>query len=284
MKYLIIFSVVFILSSCDKTEKRLVQDQHVDEAFLDYYIIKEIDGRRLWGLEGCSVYPQRKMLIPLIYDSIAVSDLSKGERLGSYKALKGGLWYAYTGSTLINAPGFTSYESFKGCRHYGCLEWKINTPDGVYGMYSIFEDAYGPYEDIYPGVLGYFFKKNGKWGYMAYDANSKNISELLPAEYECIVEINNSLSYPQKQSYFLVKDTDGRLSVKNRGQTCPASPYNQALLYNKGQPVNNSASILYNWYNRFPNGAEEYRWIQGVVYGKITCQKNVSGKLGVMWD
>ena len=273
-------AIMILLNSCDKTEKRLVPGQNVIDEFLDYYIIKEVDGKKMWGLEGCTVYPNRGILIPVEYDSIAPCEKSNGKYLASYKALKDGLWYAYSGSSRLNAPGFTSYENIDYFSPTNGLEWKINTPNGVYGMYSASGNAFGPYEDIYPGAAGHFFKKNGKWGYIYHDYDKDEIKEFLPAEYESIIEVSSGNSAFYKNNYFLAKK-DGKWTLFNREKSYPRpSAYSGLLFINNEKPRNHSLNTLLKWYNRFPEGGK----VLQIEYRELVCSKHPSKEVGVMWD
>ncbi len=282
MKRLLFLALAaLILHSCDKTERRLVPNQDgIVKEFLNYYIIKKVGGKKLWGLEGCTVYPNRGILIPVEYDSIAPCEQSSGKYLASYKALKDGLWYAYSGSSRLNAPGFTSYENIDYFSPTKGLEWKINTPEGVYGMYSEFGNSFGPYEDIYPGAAGHFFKKNGKWGYIVHDYKKDEVEELLPAEYESIIEISSGNFLFYDKNYFLVKK-DGKWSIFNRAKAYPRpTMYSGLLFIGYEKPRNHSITTLVKWYDLFPEGGK----VLQIEYRNIACSKHSSQKVGVMWD
>lgn len=280
---MLLSAVVVSLSSCTHTEKRLVPNQNgVAEEFMEYYLIDEVDGKRLWGLEGTIPSGSqriRTILIPIQYDSIAVSDISNNERLGSYKALKDGLWYPYLDTRRLSTPGFLYCENIKNISQALGLEWKLYTPDGVYGMYSAFKDSYGPYEDLYPGAAGHFFQKNGKWGYIAYDRDKDETTELLPAEYESIIEVSCRTHLHYDANYFLVQK-DGKWSFFNRKKVYPQPSWYSGLLFDSEHPLNHSLNSLVNWYKRFPAGNNVLK----ISYKLVACSKHPSGAVGVIQD
>ena len=265
---MLLSGVVVSLSSCTHTEKRVVPG--TESAF---YLIKSANGQKSWGLELSG-----EMVVECEYDSIA--------RQGGpayYKALKNGLWYAFSrrGEKIESVPAFTEFKDISLSNPVsGGPGWILYTPQGVYGCYPGRLSEYpcfGPYEDFFSGARGFFFKGNSGWGYQDYDADKKEAKPLLPAEYEEIIEVSGG---KVKNGYFLVKK-NGKWSFFDKRREKPYVAGFDLFFDGNFQPLNISIENLLKWYGRFPNGEKSEL---NISHKNVECTKHLSGAVGVMRD
>lgn len=67
---------------------------------------------------------------------------------------------------VIGQPDFNQY----GGTGFPSAYVKVKTVNGYYGIFNTWGgfEEFGPYEDIFPGTMGFAFKENGKWGLASY--------------------------------------------------------------------------------------------------------------------
>ena len=127
--------------------------------------------------------------IPWIYDSIDFESFGDWNlircRLGKDTYYYNNDLYAQAGRqpvTKIEALGnlYRGMNAF--CKK---AEYKFHTAQGVYSS------IVGPFQDFWIGINGYAFKKDGKWGWMSgrSDENKAQYTELLPAQYDAVIEV-----------------------------------------------------------------------------------------------
>lgn len=192
------------------------------------FVIREENGKKLWGLTSQPTEDSLYRIIPCRYDSIFSLYKNPFQIYGLFIAVRDGKKEVWTnrGDCLIAGTDFSDYCEISLKSDYEYFEMRgdplvrFSTPQGYIYIRQDdpYYDAFGPYEYLYPGYRAYVYKKDGKWGVMRYEfKNSKMLFHpFLPNLYDAVYEvcINEGL-----HSFWLVKK-DGRWqAVDKNGRT-----------------------------------------------------------------
>ena len=249
---MLLSAVVVSLSSCTHTEKRAVPGtENWDTP--DYYVLKTKDNKTLWGLQISSPSQNGKtggnLVLQCEWDQIKTYEANGGR---FYLAQKGSLWYLFDsfGRALFEKKGFSSINYLGAdlpLLGKSTNQYYITAPEGVYGAFiSIGAKYFGPYEDYWGGVRGYFFKENGKWGFKLAEAKTTDdgkgeSSLLITPQYDALVEIYDR-SVLRNNSVFIAKQGNKWIALDSKGKPVKASAQKLANVYNN-TPSRNKLSM-----------------------------------------
>lgn len=113
----------------------------------------------------------------------------------------------------------------------------ITTDDGCYLLCG--NNQFGPYQFIYPGISGYFYAENGKFGFCADKYNrtiddgiykNKDFShgKILPPVFESVIEV---YQWGNSQSYLFLGFQDGKWQAFNQFGKKTSVPADKLKIY-----------------------------------------------------
>lgn len=134
-----------------------------------------------------------------------------------YAALKGGKYDIYDDTGYLIKRDVYSYEYVTDVNQYIYWHLKMNILEGSLFLFWHSNKLFGPYDEIMAGYQnGFFFKKDGKWGYMKATYNTlyttrtsiNDATEFLSAKYQHLYEISDNWD-----CFFYLADDGGKWKV-----------------------------------------------------------------------